>query len=62
MPIVVGAGRVPRWGRNGTRLFYTTPADRYIVALMPALVAGAQAENHVTLVRGLRDELLRKVP
>jgi hypothetical protein len=43
-------------------LFYTTPADRYIVALMPALVAGAQAENHVTLVRDLRDELLRKVP
>jgi hypothetical protein len=29
---------------------------------MPALVAGAQAENHVTLVRDLRDELLRKVP
>jgi len=104
MPIVVGAGRVPRWGRTGTRLFYTTvdhrlmvveytiaggrfvpgtprqwttirladadvlpnydlgPADRYIVALMPAPVVGAQAENHVTFVRGLRDELQRKVP
>jgi Tol biopolymer transport system component len=38
------------------------PDDRYIVALLPARPHDAQAANHVTLIRGLRGELERKVP
>ena len=36
--------------------------DGYIIALLPAGSSEVQTANHVTLIRGLSDELRRKVP
>jgi hypothetical protein len=36
--------------------------DSYVIALLPAPSRTAQAENHVTLIHGLSEELKRKVP
>jgi hypothetical protein len=42
---------------------YDVGADgRYIVALLPVPVPGAQTDNHVTLIRGLPSELRRRAP
>ena len=38
------------------------PDDRHIVALLPASSDGAQAENHVTRIQLLSDDIRRKAP